>query len=253
MSRRSESALWHDKLESLRERCKSRIENVNRTRSFLAEPLSVSNFETAPTDSLTLEPRALETHDEQRREWPVSDWRMRSLFSSSQIFEKEENSREELEDAIPGNARQPVPPLQMGALASSRRIYRPQSARISSDKENVREQKQRPSTARASGDKMLSAQGQRRTTWRPFFAKSAKSRPLSSRSSRPLSARSLGAFSEAGSYTRATTPAVATWQFRESVRPLLANVMRQGSENQHPSAIKPVSACGLTPTGTFRF
>ena len=42
-------------------------------------------------------------------------------------------------------------------------------------------------------------------------------------------------------------------QFRESIRPLLANVMRQGSENQHPSEVRPVSVSRLTPTGKFRF
>ncbi len=34
---------------------------------------------------------------------------------------------------------------------------------------------------------------------------------------------------------------------------ICAHVFLQGSESQHPSAIKPVSVCSLTPSGNFRF
>ena len=166
----------------------------------------------------------------------------RSLLSSSQTF-----------DAAPGAAPESghiVPPLRMHALqlgadgetlAAKRSTYRPQSAHAPAA-EQVYEQKQRPSTAREPHP---------RPTWRPF---SAKSRLPRARTSRPVSARSQGASSEGASeFSRAATPAQATSLFRESIRPLLANVMRQGTETQHPCSVKPVSACSLTPEGKFRF
>lgn len=102
---------------------------------------------------------------------------------------------------------------------------------------------QRPSTARESNTL---------PGGRPFSSKLRLSR---TRISRPISARSTGVFSESAvsSCSRTTTPAEAMLLFRDSIRPLLASVMRQGSETQHPCGIKPVSVCALTPTAKFRF
>ena len=102
---------------------------------------------------------------------------------------------------------------------------------------------QRPSTARESNTFPCG---------RPFSSKLLLSR---TRISRPTSARSTGVFSETAvsSCSRTTTPAEAMLLFRDSIRPLLASVMRQGYETQHPCEMKPVSVCALTPTAKFRF
>ena len=259
MSRRRESVLWHEALDALHQRCRSRSESGGRpvvpgsprpveTMRNLSGALSVPGERKAALarpPSGKLEPA--EGNGEGAGH--EHDWRHRSLLSSSPAFHGvEESAHGALDTGLEGASETDCievsglnPGTEAETLEGGARV-RDQAGVLHADrprtthspsKESADSLKRRPSTA--AGGVCLGMGPSKRATWSPVSAKEpcVSGKPqgtLASHTSRPISARSDARFSVRSVFGRATTPAAATAQFRESLRPLLANLHREGSE-----------------------